>query len=110
MRELDFNQENINTELDQETSDLGVDLTLDSEENQVKGIEAGDSAFSDLDYFNAPPPVTPEEVELFNLSDQETKAKEQSNKEKQNLYEVKLSDNKINKKKKKKKFFFLICD
>jgi hypothetical protein len=94
----DFNQENINPDLDQETSNLGIDLTLDSEENQIQGIEASDSAFSDLDYFNAPPPVTPEEVELFNLSDQETKAKENFNKKKQDLYEVKLSDNKINKK------------
>ena len=59
----DFNQENINPELDQETSDLGIDLTLDSEENQVQDIETDDSAFNDLDFLSKEEIVNPYELD-----------------------------------------------
>ena len=59
----DFNQENINPDLDQETSDLGIDLTLDSEENQVQDIETDDSAFNDLDFLSKEEIVNPYELD-----------------------------------------------
>jgi hypothetical protein len=74
----DFNQENINPDLDQETSNLGIDLTLDSEESEVARIDYSESAFNDLDYFNEEKPETPKASFEIEVEDKTIKPKKRA--------------------------------